>query len=111
MDYETAVAESNWDVIQSKFGDKINKRLDALNRSSEFNMSDIIELKLGKECLLASRSGLNDKQIDYILDSCIEPKLNNRVVFNPEMLSLTREALTNNISMSDIDMALGLSKR
>lgn len=109
MDYETAVAESNWDVIQSKFGDKINERLDKLNMSSEFNMSDIIELKLGKECLLASRDGLNNKQIDYMLDSCIEPELNNRAIFNPEMLSLTREALTNNISMSDIDMARGLN--
>lgn len=109
MDYETAVAESNWDVIQSKFGDKINERLDKLNMSSEFNMSDIIELKLGKECLLASRDGLNNKQIDYMLDSCIEPELNNRAIFNPKMLSLTREALTNNISMSDIDMARGLN--
>ena len=109
MDYETAVAESNLDVIQSKFGDKINERLDKLNMSSEFNMSDIIELKLGKECLLASRDGLNNKQIDYMLDSCIEPELNNRAIFNPEMLSLTREALTNNISMSDIDMARGLN--
>lgn len=109
MDYETAVAESNWNTIQSKFGDKINERLDKLNMSNEFNMSDIIELKLGKECLLASRSGLNDKQIDYMLDSCIEPELNNRAIFNPEMLSLTREALSNNISMSDIDMARGLN--
>lgn len=76
MDYETAVAESNWNRIQSKFGDKINERLDKLNMSNEFNMSDIIELKLGKECLLASRSGLNNKQIDYMLDSCIEPGAN-----------------------------------
>lgn len=109
MDYETAVTESNWNRIQSKFGDKINERLDKLNMSNEFNMSDIIELKLGKECLLASRDGLNDKQIDYMLDSCIEPGANNRAIFNPEMLSLIREALTNNISMSDIDMARGLN--
>ena len=34
-------------------------------------MSDIIELKLGKECLLASRDGLNNKQIDYMFGDII----------------------------------------